>query len=90
MSTAIPNATLNINTVDGLRAKPTQPIMPAVMISGITFGIKEQNNILKDRNKYNIHKAISKKAHKMLSFNPFIINLLPSRNVILVPVSVTL
>ena len=58
-------------------------------IRGIKFGNKEQINILKDLNKYSIQMAINKKAQKILSFSPLMINLLPSRNVILVPVKET-
>ena len=90
MSTAIPNATLNTNTVEGFNGTPAQPITPAVTTSGIKFGNKEQTKILKDLNKYNIQRAINKNAQKILSFNPLMMNLLPSRNVILVPVNVTL
>ena len=49
-----------------------------------------QIRIRNDLNKYNMHKAINKKAHKRLSFSPFMIKLLPSKKVIVVPVSVTL
>ena len=46
-SIAIPSATLNINTVDGFRGTPTQPMTPAVINKGIILGINEQINILK-------------------------------------------
>ena len=45
---AIPNATLKMRTVDGFRATPAQPIIPAVTSNGIKFGIREQIKILKD------------------------------------------
>ena len=35
-----------IKTVDGFKAIPTQPITPAVITSGITFGIKEQTPLI--------------------------------------------
>ena len=44
----MPNATLKIKTVEGFKGTPTHPITPAVMSSGIIFGIREQINILKD------------------------------------------
>ena len=50
-SIAIPNATLKISTVDGLSLTPVHPIIPAVTINGITFGIREQIKILRDLNK---------------------------------------
>src|SRR6185503_20796717 len=37
-----------------------------------------------------MHKAINKNAHMILSFRPWMMKLLPSRNVTLVPVSITL
>jgi hypothetical protein len=52
--------------------------------------MREQTRILNDRKRYNIQIAISKNAHPILSFSPLIMNLLPSRKVILVPVRVTL
>ncbi len=48
---AIPNATLKMSTVEGLSRTPAQPITPAVITSGIMFGISEQISILKDLNK---------------------------------------
>ncbi len=54
---AIPRATLKIRTVEGFNLTPVQPIIPAVTTSGIRLGISEQINILKDLNKYNMHKA---------------------------------
>jgi hypothetical protein len=51
ISTAMPNATLKTNTVDGFSGTPTQPITPAVTIKGIILGNKETINILKDLNK---------------------------------------
>ncbi len=51
MSMAMPSATLNTNTVEGLNAIPHHPIIPAVIIRGIILGIREHNNILKDLNK---------------------------------------
>ena len=48
---AIPKATLNTSTVEGLSGTPTQPIMPAVITKGIKLGIKEQSKILADLNK---------------------------------------
>src|SRR5688572_8074706 len=50
------------------------------------FGRSEHNKILHDLNRYNMHNVISKKAQKILSFNPFMINPVPSRNVTDVPV----
>ena len=88
MSIAMPSATLKISTVDGFNGTPAQPITPAVITNGIRLGISEQINILADLNKYNMHKAISKKAQKILSFNPLMINRLPSKKVELVPVTV--
>ena len=85
----MPRATLKTSTVEGFRGTPTQPIIPAVITNGTRLGIKEQIKIRSDLNKYNIHTAIRRKAQKILSFNPFIINLLPSKNVILVPVNFT-
>ena len=84
---AMPSATLNINTVDGLSGTPAQPIMPAVIISGTRLGTREQINILADLNKFNMHTEISRNAQKILSFKPLIIKLLPSRKVMLVPVN---
>ena len=86
----MPKATLNTNTVDGVKRTPAQPITPAVTINGTTLGINEHTNILNDLNKYNIHKVIKAKAYKILSFKPLIIKLLPSKNVTLVPVNVIL
>ena len=86
---AIPKATLKTNTVLGFSGTPTHPITPAVIIKGIILGNNEHTKIRTDLNKYNIHKAINKNAQKTLSFNPFIINWLPSKKVILVPVSCT-
>ena len=87
ISIAIPSATLNTNTVEGFNGTPTQPITPPVIMSGIIFGNKEHNNIFSDLNKYNMHKAINKKAQRILSFNPLIINLEPSKKVTLLPVN---
>src|SRR5258706_8165102 len=89
-SIAIPNATLKTNTVEGFKRTPAHPIMPAVTIRGITFGIREQKSIRKDLNKYNMHKAINKNAQKILSFKPLIIKRSPSKNVMVVPVNCTL
>ena len=89
ISTAMPNATLNTKTVDGFNGTPTQPITPAVITSGITFGIKEQKRMRNDLKRYNIQRAINKKAQKILSSRPCTIKRLPSRKVILVPVSCT-
>ena len=50
-SIAIPSAMLNINTVEGFKAMPAQPITPAVITSGITFGINEHSSIRIDLNK---------------------------------------
>ena len=86
----MPRATLNIKTVDGFNATPDQPIIPAVTNKGITFGIREHNNILNERKRKSIQTAMSKNAHAMLSLRPLMMNLLPSKNVMLVPVSVTL
>ncbi len=47
-SMAIPSATLKISTVDGFSRIPTQPIIPAVTINGMTLGIKEQKRIRTD------------------------------------------
>ena len=89
-SIAIPRATLKISTVEGFSLTPVQPIIPAVTIKGMTLGMREQIKIRKDLNKYSIHKAINKNAHKRLSFSPLIIKLLPSKKVIVAPVSVIL
>src|SRR6187397_2538442 len=89
ISIAIPRATLKTSTVDGLSGTPTHPITPAVITNGMRLGINEQINILADLNRYNIQIEISKKAQRILSFNPLIIKLLPSKNVILVPVNCT-
>ena len=86
----MPRATLNIKTVEGFRATPTQPIMPAVTSNGIKLGMREHNNILNERKRKNIQAAMSKNAHAMLSLRPLMMNLLPSKNVMLVPVMVTL
>jgi hypothetical protein len=67
---AIPSATLKIKTVDGLSLTPAQPIIPAVTIKGITLGMSEHINILKDLNKYSMHKEINKNAHMILSLRP--------------------
>ena len=88
-SIAIPNATLKINTVEGLMGMPVQPMIPAVSNNGITFGIREQISIRKDLNKYSIHNAINRNAHIILSRKPLMINLDPSRKVTLVPVNFT-
>src|SRR5687768_3618965 len=90
ISIEIPRATENTSTVEGFSATPTQPIIPAVIIKGIIFGISEQIRILKDLNKYSIQSAISTNAQITLSLRPFIIYALPSRKVTLVPVNNTL
>ena len=87
---AIPNATLNTKTVEGFKDIPVQPIMPAVINKGTILGIKEHINIGKDLNKKIIQIAISKKAQKIDSPNPFTIKLLPSKKVTLLPVITTL
>lgn len=51
ISTAIPNATLKTNTVDGFKGTPAQPIIPAVITNGITFGISEHTKIRTDLNR---------------------------------------
>src|SRR5689334_20505437 len=89
-SIAIPKATLKTNTVEGLSGIPIQPITPAVIINGIIFGMREQSNILKERNKYNMQSAIRRKAKTMLDFNPLMIKALPVKKVTLVPVKVIL
>src|SRR5215203_2018091 len=73
ISMAIPSATLKIKTVDGFSGIPTHPITPAVITSGIKFGNKEHNKIFHDLNRYNIHNAIRRNAHKILSFKPLMI-----------------
>ncbi len=90
ISMAIPNATLKTSTVEGFSGTPAQPIIPAVITKGMRLGINEQIKILADLKRYNIQSDISKKAQKILSFNPLMIKLLPSKKVILVPVSCTL
>ena len=85
-SIAMPNATLNTNTVDGFKDTPTQPIMPAVISNGTILGNNEHINMGKDLNKNNMHNAINKKAQKIDSPNPRIIKLLPSKKVTLLPV----
>ena len=72
-SIAIPNATLKTKTVEGLRRIPTHPITPAVITKGMILGIREQSKILKDRKRYNMHRAINRNAQKILPFNPLII-----------------
>ena len=86
----MPNATLNTSTVEGLSGTPAQPITPAVITNGIRLGMREQINILADLNKYSMQSEMSKNAQAILSFNPLIIKLLPSKKVILVPVNCTL
>ena len=70
ISIAIPRATLKTNTVDGFKGIPVQPIIPAVIMSGIRLGMSEHNNILADLNKYNMQRVISKNAQRTLSFKP--------------------
>src|SRR5450631_519542 len=89
-SIAMPSATLKISTVEGFRRTPVHPIIPAVITNGIKLGMSEQIKILNDLNKYNIHNAINKNAHKRLCFNPFIIKVLPSKKVTVEPVKVIL
>ena len=67
ISIAMPRATLNINTVEGFKATPAQPIIPAVTSNGITLGMREHNNILNERKRKSIQIAMSKNAHAMLS-----------------------
>ena len=86
---AIPNAILNTITVEGLSRTPAQPMIPAVMISGMTLGASEHNRIRNDRNRNSIQPAISTNAHSILSRSPLIIKLLPSKYVTLVPVNST-
>jgi len=64
-------------------------MIPAVSSNGIIFGIREQIKMRKDLNKYNMHSAISRNAHSILSLKPLMINLEPSRKVTLVPVNFT-
>src|SRR3984957_10538082 len=90
MSMAMPRAILNTITVDGLSLTPAQPMIPAVTINGMIFGISEQRRILTDRNNISIQAAIRRKDHWILSFKPFITKALPSRYVTLVPVNSTL
>lgn len=89
-SITIPKATLNTITVDGFKVMPDQPITPAVITNGIKLGIKEQINILNERNRNSIQKAIKTNAQNILSFKPVMINAEPSKNVTLLPVKVTL
>ena len=51
ISIAIPNATLKTNTVDGFKGICNQPINPAVINKGMTFGMREISNIRADLNK---------------------------------------
>jgi hypothetical protein len=60
--------------------------MPAVINKGMIFGIKEHTSIGKDLNKKIMQTAINKKAQKIDSPKPFIIKLLPSKKVTLLPV----
>src|SRR5258705_1964672 len=83
----MPRATLNTSTVEGFKGTPVHPMTPAVIARGIILGSKEHSNILNERNRYSIHKAMNKKAHITLSFKPLMIKLVPSRKVMLVPVS---
>ena len=48
MSMAMPNATLKTKTVEGFMATPAHPIIPAVIIKGTTFGIREHNKMRND------------------------------------------
>src|SRR6476469_7710391 len=89
-SIAIPNATLNTKTVEGFNRTPAQPITPAVISSGTKFGMREQTNILKERNRYNMQMVINRNAQRILSFKPLMIKLLPSKKVTEDPVKVTL
>jgi hypothetical protein len=66
-------------TVEGLNLTPAHPMIPAVMIKGITFGTSEQMTILAFLKSISIQTAISTNAHAMLSFNPLMMKLLPSR-----------
>ena len=87
---AMPNATLKISTVEGFSGTPAQPIIPAVTSNGMILGMREHIKILTERKRKSIHNAINKNAHAILSFKPLMINLLPSKKVMLVPVNVTL
>src|SRR5690349_10321656 len=90
MSMAIPSATLKMSTVEGFSGTPVQPMMPAVTMSGMTLGISEQNKMRNERNRYNMHNAMSPKAQSMLSFSPLMMKRVPSKNVTEPPVSSTL
>ena len=66
VSTAMPYATLNTNTVDGFKGMSKYPIMPAVMIKGTVFGIKQTKSIFPDLNIHAIIPAIIKNANTRL------------------------
>ena len=86
----MPRATLKTKTVDGFNETPTHPIKPAVINKGTILGTKEHIKMGKDRNKKIIQIAINKNAQRIDSPNPFIIKLLPSKKVTLLPVISTL
>ena len=70
-STAIPNATLNTNTVLGLKLTPKNPMIPAVNNKGITLGITDMRIIFHDLNILAIRseiiiKAMTKLINKLL------------------------
>ena len=89
ISIAIPSATENTSTVDGLIRTPAHPITPAVIICGMILVISEQIRIRNDLNRFSIQTAINRKAQKILSCKPLMIKRLPSRNVTEAPVSCT-
>lgn len=64
-STEIPKAILKTKMVDGFMGTPKYPISPAVIISGMMFGIREMIIILKDLN----IKAINKEINNMANVN---------------------
>ena len=85
-STEMPNAMLNTKTVDGLMGMPNQPITPAVNSSGNRLGTKAMATILEDLNKLAIIRAITQMAKAMEMPRFLTMYVVPSKNVMLVPV----
>ena len=87
-STEIPNAIENTNRVDGFRAIPNHPIIPAVNNNGIKFGIKETSTILQDLKRIAIKMAIARMAKSKLVKRLMTIYFVPSDATMDVPVKV--
>ena len=89
LSTEIPNAMLNTKMVDALIGMLVKPIIAAVKISGITFGVSDMITIRHDENMIAMKSEIKRIANPRLVKRFFSRYWVPLNEVMLEPVTVT-